>query len=118
MKFILRFLSALLVSLLFFVTNANALATVFLDISCAEYVEKTSVSPSTHAYNWFVAGYLSGINVAKNRDSPADSASYRVWLTTYCQKKPFDNFLSALSALDKYLGEGKNKEVSTPSKAL
>ena len=118
MNIALRFLFALLIALLLPATRASAQATVFINISCAKYVEDTALEPSSHAYNWFVAGYLSATNLAKNRDSPTDTATYRVWLTTYCQQKPFDNFLQALTALDEHLGEGKNKAPSGRHKAL
>ena len=113
-----RCLFVLMSGLLFSNTEANAQGTVFLNISCAKYVEETAVEPTSHAYNWFVAGYMSAINLAKNRASSADAAKYRVWLTTYCQQRPFENFINALIALDGYLGEGKNKGVSIPRKAL
>lgn len=95
-------------------STAGAGATVFIHATCAQYVEQTAGLPD-HAYNWFVAGFVSGTNMVRDRGTSGDAASYRVWLSNYCQKNPFDNFVTALSRLDKYLGEGRDKVIVAPS---
>ena len=107
----MKSLAFTIVAVSFFVSSAAyAQPTVFINISCAAYVEETANMPN-HAYNWFLAGYLSGTNLVRERLTPFDSASYRVWLVDYCHKRPFESFVNALSQLDTYLGSGKNTAV-------
>jgi hypothetical protein len=106
------------VVILTFVVSATAnAATVFINLTCAEYVEGTAISPASHPYNWLVSGYLTGTNMVRDRTSPADGASYRVWLADYCRQHPFEPFMSALDKLDRYLGEGKNTVIPAGKKS-
>lgn len=86
--------------------SARAGATVFIDTTCAQYLEATATEGASHQYTWFVLGFVTGTNWVKHRQTPADAAAYRLWVKGYCERNPFDLVIKALSELDKQFGQG------------
>lgn len=93
-------------------------ATVFIDtkLSCAQYIEAVGNNTAS-PYNSFVAGFMSGANWVRVRQTPTDAAAYRVWVKGYCERNPFETFIQAVGDLEKQFGQGEAKVIpSAPKK--
>ena len=101
-------LATILVLIMSSVANAPArnLASVFgmTNLSCGKYIQDISITPETaEAYKWWIAGFVSGTNLAKKRTTSTDNEAHEAWLKKYCQDHPLDNFMKAAAKLDKAL---------------
>src|SRR5437879_2645558 len=71
------------------------------DISCGKYLSEISTHPeAANAYGWWVAGFVTGTNLAKGRVVSTDSPAHDAWLKQYCEKNPLDPFIKAATELD------------------
>jgi len=74
------------------------------DLSCGKYLQDIATKPqASNAYSWWIAGFVTGTNLAKGRRTSADSAAHEVWLKKYCQDHALDTFMKAAQELDKAL---------------
>jgi hypothetical protein len=91
---------------------AGAEATVFIDtsLSCAKYIEAVRDN-SAGSYNSFITAFMSGANWVRDRVTPNDAASYRVWVNGYCQQRPFEPFIQAVGDLEKQFGQGEARVI-------
>jgi hypothetical protein len=72
--------------------------------SCREWQENRTMGNkvSFQQRSW-IAGYLSGYNVASNDPdflvSKPDAAAIYIWIDNYCRNKPLDDLMHAVTAL-------------------
>ena len=72
--------------------------------SCGKYIQNITTSPeAANVYSWWVAGFVTGTNLAKGRATSTDNAAHEAWLKKYCQENPLDPFLKAAIELNKAL---------------
>lgn len=90
------------------VTNAPAgnVVSVFgmTNLSCGKYVQDITKTPEeAEVYRWWIAGFVTGANIAKKRITSTDNEAHEAWLKQYCQDHPLDTFIKAAAELDKAL---------------
>jgi hypothetical protein len=79
-------------------------------LSCARYIGDMSTSVKFEtAYSWWVAGFVTGTNLAKGRVLSTDNEAHIVWLKEYCQAHPGDPFADAAVELDRELDGRREK---------
>ena len=77
-------------------------------LSCARYISDVAVNAKFEtAYSWWVAGFVTGTNLAKGRVLATDNEAHIAWLKQYCQAHPGDPFVDAAIELDREL-DGKS----------
>jgi len=73
-------------------------------LSCARYLSDLSTNRKFEtAYSWWVAGFVTGTNLAKGRLLSTDNEAHIAWLKQYCQAHPSDLFANAAVELDREL---------------
>jgi hypothetical protein len=73
-------------------------------LSCGAYLKDISTSPAKkNAYEWWVAGLVTGTNLTKGRTVSTDIAGITAWLKRYCDEHPLEPFMKAVIELDKEL---------------
>ena len=73
-------------------------------LSCARYSGDISTNVKFEtAYSWWVAGFVTGTNLAKGRLLSTDNEAHIGWLKQYCQAHPSDLFANAVVELDREL---------------
>jgi len=73
-------------------------------LSCARYVADTASNAKfENAYSWWVAGFVTGTNLAKGRVVSTDNEAHIAWLKQYCQAHLSDPFSNAAVELDREL---------------
>jgi len=73
-------------------------------LSCARYLSDLSTNRRFEAaYSWWVAGFVTGTNLAKGRLLSTDNEAHIAWLKQYCQAHPSDLFANAAVELDREL---------------
>jgi len=79
-------------------------------LSCARYISDLSVNARFEAaYSWWVAGFVTGANLAKGRVVSTDNEAHIAWLKQYCQAHPSEPFADAAVELDREL-DGKHEK--------
>jgi hypothetical protein len=74
------------------------------DLSCGKYVQDVNNNPQAKsAYGWWVAGFISGLNVARERFTTTDNQAHDLWLLKYCNEHPLEPFITAAAGLDSAL---------------
>jgi len=72
--------------------------------SCGKYINDVSTNAQAkNAYSWWVAGFVTGANLEKERTLSTDNPDHELWLKQYCEKNPLDPFMKAASELNKEL---------------
>jgi hypothetical protein len=75
-------------------------------LSCGKYIQDITTNPeAANVYNWWVAGFVTGTNLAKERATSTDNAAHEAWLKKYCQENPLDTFVKAAIELNKALNK-------------
>src|SRR5271169_4441065 len=75
-------------------------------LSCARYLSDVSTNTKFEAaYSWWVAGFVTGANLAKSRVLSTDNEAHIAWLKQYCQAHPSDPFADAAIELDHELDD-------------
>lgn len=75
-----------------------------LDLSCGKYISEIATdSEAKNAYSWWVAGFVSGTNLEKDRALVTDSPAHEAWLKNYCSENPLATFMKAAIELNKEL---------------
>lgn len=73
------------------------------NLSCGQYISQSADNPEARStYRWWIAGFLTGANVAKGRNA-TDVDAAEVWIGDYCRAHAFDLFAMAAYNLDKEL---------------
>ena len=76
-------------------------------LSCSKYLSQISSNAKfENAYSWWVAGFITGTNLARNRVISTDNEAHTAWLKQYCEAHPHDPFADAAIELDREL-DGK-----------
>lgn len=79
-------------------------------LSCARYIDDMSTNAKFDAaYSWWVAGFVTGANLAKGRIVSTDNEAHIAWLKQYCQAHLSDPFSNAAIELDREL-DGKREQ--------
>lgn len=74
------------------------------DLSCGNYIQIiTTNSEAENAYSWWIAGFVTGTNFSKRRNTSTDNAAHNAWLKKYCNDNPLDNFMHAAMKLNETL---------------
>ena len=69
--------------------------------TCGKYIDIISTSvQAKEVYSWWLAGFITGTNMEKNRSLSTDSAAHELWLKNYCEEHPLENFVSAAEKLN------------------
>lgn len=72
--------------------------------SCGKYLQDSSGNVTIAAnYDWWLAGFVTGANLQKQRSITIDLDGMTSWVTSYCQRNPLDTFMTAAVELDKEL---------------
>lgn len=72
-----------------------------VNISCGKYLNSISNDERyAEVYNWWLAGFISGTNLEKQRATSTDAAAHDSWIKQYCEKNPLDSFFNAASKLN------------------
>ena len=61
------------------------------------------------AYSWWVAGFVTGANLAKGRVISTDNEAHIAWLKQYCRAYFGDSFADAAIELDRELDTKREK---------
>jgi hypothetical protein len=73
-------------------------------LSCGKYIQDINTYPEAKsAYSWWLAGFVTGTNLAKGRALDIDKPAYEEWIKKYCQENPLDTFINAAIELNKAL---------------
>ena len=79
-------------------------------LSCARYTSDISANVKFEtAYSWWVAGFVTGANLAKGRVISTDNEAHIAWLKQYCRAHPGDPFADAAIELDRELDTKREK---------
>jgi hypothetical protein len=79
-------------------------------LSCARYISDLSANARFEAaYSWWVAGFVTGANLAKGRVVSTDNEAHIAWLKQYCQAHPSEPFADAAVELDRELDSKHEK---------
>ncbi len=79
-------------------------------LSCARYISNLSSNTKFEAaYSWWVAGFVTGTNLAKGRLLSTDNEAHIAWLKEYCQAHLSEPFADAAVELDREL-DGKREK--------
>lgn len=102
----------LLISLALIVicTEANAAYSAFgiSDLSCGKYIDEITRDEKTKTiYSWWLAGFITGTNLIKNRSISTDPAGYEAWVKKYCDEHPLEPFQKAVIELNRELEKMK-----------
>ena len=73
--------------------------------SCGKFISDDNKQLWQH----WIAGYVSGTNMIRQRQTSTDMDGMYGFVLEYCRKKPMDYILNALYELDKALGPGKQR---------
>jgi hypothetical protein len=105
----MRFLIGLVLSLACVEANAGYSAFGMLELSCGRYVSEINGNERTKTvYGWWLAGFVTGTNLVKDRIVSTDTAGYEAWVKKYCEEHPLETFQKAVIELDKELDK-KNR---------
>src|SRR4249920_1675032 len=79
-------------------------------LSCARYLSDLSTNRKFEAaYSWWVAGFVTGTNLAKGRLLSTDNEAHIAWLKQYCQAHLSEPFADAAIELDRELDGRRDK---------
>ncbi len=79
-------------------------------LSCARYLSDVSTNAKFEAaYSWWVAGFVTGTNLAKGRLLSTDNEAHITWLKQYCQAHLSEPFADAAVELDRELDDKRDK---------
>jgi hypothetical protein len=79
-------------------------------LSCARYISNLSTNAKFEAaYSWWVAGFVTGTNLAKGRLLNTDNEAHIAWLKEYCQAHLSEPFADAAVELDRELDGRRDK---------
>ena len=73
-------------------------------LSCGKYIQDVNDNPQAkNAYGWWVSGFITGLNLLRERVTTTDQEGHNAWLLKYCSEYPLKLFIDAAIALDKEL---------------
>lgn len=88
-------------------------------MSCGRYVQEIITDPARmNVYHWWLAGFVTGTNYLRGRNSSTDAPGYELWIKNYCEANPLEFFIAAASKLDTALGQGAVQIPSQPNQSL
>ena len=74
------------------------------NLTCGKFIQELASDPKArNAYQWWIAGFVTGSNLVKSRAVISDSPAHEVWLKTYCEKNPLQPFMRAAIEPDREL---------------
>ena len=77
-------------------------------LTCGKYMtDIDSSSDLKKIYSWWVAGFVTGTNLEKDRILKTDNTAHEAWLKQYCEKNPLDEFMVAVIKLNDELDKRK-----------
>ena len=77
-------------------------------LSCGKYLKDISTNKQAeNVYDWWVAGFVTGINLEKGRIVSTDNPAHNAWIKLYCEAHPLEPFMRAAIELDKELDRKK-----------
>jgi hypothetical protein len=69
-----------------------------------KFIQELASDPKArNAYQWWIAGFVTGSNLVKGRVVTSDVPAHEVWLKTYCEKNPLKPFVRGAIELDREL---------------
>ena len=78
------------------------------DLSCGKYLSDISDNRNAaNVYDWWVAGFVTGSNLEKERILGTDNFGHSAWIKQYCEKNSLDPFMKAAIELNKELDKKK-----------
>lgn len=77
------------------------------EYSCGNFVEDDLVPTKRYAWKQYISGFMTGLNITRNRVTKQDVSSLYLWTQNWCKKNPFGVVTSAILKLDAELGKGK-----------
>jgi|APFre7841882630_1041343.scaffolds.fasta_scaffold159472_1 hypothetical protein len=98
--------SAIIILLFTGSANAGDAISAFgvTDLSYGKYIQDiTTNAAAKSAYSWWIAGFVTGTNLARGRAINTDSPAHEEWIKRYCQDNPLDTFIKAAIELNKAL---------------
>jgi hypothetical protein len=73
-------------------------------LTCGKYVQDLASNQSAKAmYGWWIAGFITGTNLVKDRITTSDVPAHEVWLKNYCERNLLDPFIKAAIKLHETL---------------
>ena len=80
-------------------------------MSCGAYLKEAAENPSAcSAYGFWIAGFVTGANAAKDRMTSTDAPAAQAWVDNYCRENPLDLFVMATVRLDEELDRRAGKK--------
>jgi hypothetical protein len=70
-------------------------------LTCGTYLETSA--DNRRMFGWWLAGFVSGQNAAKNREQSPDLATAQAWVDNWCRSHALDQFAFAAVKLDEEL---------------
>lgn len=105
--------------IVFFVTSilifmlplkADPIATVYhvTGVTCGKYLNDISTNERYEdAYSWWIAGFITGANLEKERATTTDAKANDAWIKQFCENNPLEYFLTAAIKLNEQLEKHK-----------
>ncbi len=88
--------------------DSGSYGSIGMNISCGKYIKDVENDLQLKKfYSMWIAGFVTGTNLAKVRKGSTDNAANEAWLLKYCKENPLDPFHKAAIELNKALDKTK-----------
>jgi HdeA/HdeB family len=73
-------------------------------VTCGKFISDTSSNPQAkEVYSWWLAGYITAVNLERSRHLVTDKEAHELWIKNYCVENPLKQYVEAVLELDKHL---------------